>query len=239
MSAQLSQSLQELPIRLQKLVHSRAKGLSRRRQETQFNLLRAAANLYAEQGINGTTVEEISEAAGYTRGAFYSNFRNLDDLLIVLLETEYNYLIERIDRARELIPKLLPKNPSIAGQAQATPELADFADHWIQTLPLTRQDVLLRSELASHAIRSETFRKPFVIARTQLVAAVTRFLQEGMPIIKVEPVIEVEEISQIMVSLVERASKNQLVKDPHGTQLNEVSAQMLLPVLRGLLRPAP
>ena len=37
-------------------------------------MLEAAAAVFAERGFYGASVEEIAERAGYTRGAFYSNF---------------------------------------------------------------------------------------------------------------------------------------------------------------------
>ena len=59
--------------------------LSRRRSETQDRLLAAAVPLFAERGISASTVELICERAGFTRGAFYSNFESKDDLVRNLL----------------------------------------------------------------------------------------------------------------------------------------------------------
>ena len=41
--------------------------------------------MFADRGINGASVEEICEAAGYTRGAFYSNFADKSELVLALL----------------------------------------------------------------------------------------------------------------------------------------------------------
>ena len=45
-----------------------------RRQATRERLLDAAFEVFAEQGVHASTVEQIAERAGFTRGAFYSNF---------------------------------------------------------------------------------------------------------------------------------------------------------------------
>lgn len=45
----------------------------------------AAAELFAERGVNGTSVEQIAERAGYTRGAFYGNFEDKHELVVALL----------------------------------------------------------------------------------------------------------------------------------------------------------
>ena len=57
-----------------------------RRAQTRERLLVAAVSVFAERGIIGASVEEICEAAGFTRGAFYSNFADKDELVLVLLQ---------------------------------------------------------------------------------------------------------------------------------------------------------
>ncbi|ADB35802.1 transcriptional regulator, TetR family [Kribbella flavida DSM 17836] len=60
---------------------------------TRARLLTAAAELFAERGVNGASVEQIAERAGYTRGAFYGNFTGKPALVAALLEhrTEHEY----------------------------------------------------------------------------------------------------------------------------------------------------
>lgn len=58
-----------------------------RQLETRRRLLDAAEALFAEKGINGTSIEEITERAGFSRGAFYSNFADRDALVVALLES--------------------------------------------------------------------------------------------------------------------------------------------------------
>ena len=58
--------------------------VSKRRAETREKLLAAAADVFAERGFGRATVEEICEHAGFSRGAFYSNFDSLDELFFAL-----------------------------------------------------------------------------------------------------------------------------------------------------------
>ncbi len=44
------------------------------RDDTRDKLFEAAAQVFEDQGINGASIEAIAAAAGFTRGAFYSNF---------------------------------------------------------------------------------------------------------------------------------------------------------------------
>ncbi len=59
-----------------------AKRLSRseKRELTRAAILRSAATLFARQGVEGTSMEEIARHAGLTQGAIYSNFKSKADL---------------------------------------------------------------------------------------------------------------------------------------------------------------
>src|SRR5271166_4734292 len=61
----------------------------RRRQQTREHLLQAAAQVFAERGFHGASLDEVAAAAGFTKGAVYSNFKNKEDLFLALLEDAY------------------------------------------------------------------------------------------------------------------------------------------------------
>ncbi len=53
---------------------------------TRRRLLDAAQEVFAEHGFDGASIDEICTRAGFSRGAFYSNFSDKADLLITLCE---------------------------------------------------------------------------------------------------------------------------------------------------------
>jgi AcrR family transcriptional regulator len=59
------------------------------RDRTTQRLLVAARKLIAKRGLSDTSLEDIAEEAGYTRGAFYSNFGSKGDLFIELLRRDH------------------------------------------------------------------------------------------------------------------------------------------------------
>src|SRR5271166_5767661 len=61
----------------------------RRRQQTREHLLQAAAQVFAERGFHGASLDEVASVAGFTKGAVYSNFKNKEDLFLALLESRY------------------------------------------------------------------------------------------------------------------------------------------------------
>jgi AcrR family transcriptional regulator len=59
------------------------------RDQTRERLLDAAAVTIAKKGLAASSVEDIAAHAGYTRGAFYSNFDSKTDLFIELLKRDH------------------------------------------------------------------------------------------------------------------------------------------------------
>src|ERR1700710_1287212 len=99
------------------------------RDDTRDKLFEAAARVFEEQGIGGASVEAIAAAAGFTRGAFYSNFKSKDELIIAMLE---DHVEQSIRRNLELLAR--------------HKKLADFIAA-LRTMDRSRQDPLGRSPL--------------------------------------------------------------------------------------------
>jgi len=99
------------------------------RDDTREKLFEAAAHVFEEQGIGGASIEAIAAAAGFTRGAFYSNFTSKDELIIAMLEDHVEQTIRRnLD--------LLARHKNIA----------DFIEA-LRTMDRSQQDPLGRSPL--------------------------------------------------------------------------------------------
>ncbi len=99
------------------------------RDDTREKLFEAAARVFEEQGIGGASIEGIAAAAGFTRGAFYSNFKSKDELIIAMIEDHVEQSIRR--------------NLDLLAQHK---NLADFIDA-LKTMDRSRQDPLARSPL--------------------------------------------------------------------------------------------
>ncbi|AEW98014.1 MULTISPECIES: TetR family transcriptional regulator [Streptomycetaceae] len=75
----------------------------RRRAETQMEIARAAAVLFAEQGADATTAEDIARASGVALRTFYRYFRTKEEAVAPLLATGGRRWVESLARtAREL-----------------------------------------------------------------------------------------------------------------------------------------
>jgi AcrR family transcriptional regulator len=70
------------------------------REQTTQRLLDAAEKLIARKGLDAASVENIAAAAGYSRGAFYSNFKSKDDLFIELLRRDHQKSMTELNALR-------------------------------------------------------------------------------------------------------------------------------------------
>ena len=78
----------------------------RRRELTRSALVEAAADVFARRGYDGASLEEIAEAAGFTRGAIYSNFGSKEDLMLAVVERYNETLVgafsDTLERATDI-----------------------------------------------------------------------------------------------------------------------------------------
>lgn len=74
-------------------------GSTRDRNRTRTEMVAATARLIQETGRTWFSVEEVCRAAGYTRGAFYSSFAKMQDLLLAVHELQNQQLLERAGAA--------------------------------------------------------------------------------------------------------------------------------------------
>src|SRR5258708_1901215 len=61
---------------------------------TRQRLLQAAEEVFSERGFHGASIEEIVERAGYTSGAFYSNFESKEELFLALFDARNAELLQ-------------------------------------------------------------------------------------------------------------------------------------------------
>ena len=72
-----------------------------RRAHTRERLFTAAFSVFAERGIIGASVEEICDRAGFTRGAFYSNFTDKDEFVLAILQRQAERDFRTIEEVAE------------------------------------------------------------------------------------------------------------------------------------------
>ncbi|GAA4416067.1 TetR/AcrR family transcriptional regulator [Georgenia halophila] len=73
--------------------------ISARRERTRERLLDAALDVFSRQGLQASSIEAVCEAAGFTRGAFYSNFDSKEELFLALTERDVRTRLATLEAA--------------------------------------------------------------------------------------------------------------------------------------------
>ncbi len=130
---------------------------------TRLRLIEAAERLFVRRGFDDASVEEISEMAGYSRGAFYSNFDTKDQVFLAV-----------IDRRR-------PKALDDILQLESEPvERIAAVRNWFANQWRLKDFIALRMEFSRRAFRDRSVRTHLAeLLRLELEtysASVGRFL---------------------------------------------------------------
>lgn len=64
---------------------------------TRSCLMQSAAKVFARRGLQSASIDEVAEDAGFTKGAFYANFKNKEELFLAMLDERFAERIEEID----------------------------------------------------------------------------------------------------------------------------------------------
>jgi AcrR family transcriptional regulator len=164
-------------------------------------LLKAAAQVFADKGFQAASVDEIAERAGFSKGAVYWHFESKDDLFFALLE-------ERVDRPlREAIQAF--------ESAPAERDMSLQADHVFDLLIEQQRDlVLLQVEYWSLAVRDRRLRARYVKRQTAFRKIYARAIEarlehRGEP----PPDVPAEEIAAALIGAIHGMALQKLV-DP-------------------------
>lgn len=147
-----------------------------RRRETRGRLIESAAEVFVEEGLQGASVESICTRAGFTRGAFYSNFSSKEELFLATLTREHEKRLESLRvRATELEPRLQSLQAPLERST-----LAAYVTDFVAPAEPTLDWYLLETEFVLLATRD-----------AQLAPGFTEFLQhfEGAVVTIVEDLV--------------------------------------------------
>lgn len=161
----------------------RRRGLSRaeKQERTRGALLRAASRLFCKRGLEGTSIDEVAEAAGYTKGAFYANFKSKEELFLVMLDERFSSELERLDRA------LAGTDDPEKEARVAAAEFVHFAsdDEWPR----------LYFQFAAHAARNEDFRQELATRQQAMRERLVKVYERWSKDFGVDPPLPVADIA--------------------------------------------
>jgi len=193
---------------------------TRRRTETRARLLDAALAVLGEQGLARSSVESICERAGFTRGAFYSNFATMDEVVAALYTAQASHLVERVEER-------------LAGGLDGS-DLEQVVAHVLEVLPADHPWHAVRTEFTAQALRNPDAAKALVAQRAELRGRLGPVLLEALTRVGRRPVVPVDDLVRALVTTHESLVTARLLGDVSqttGTQNHAFEARVLTSVL--------
>ncbi len=158
----------------------------RRRQLTREHLLAAAAQVFAERGFHGATLDEVGRVAGFTKGAVYSNFASKDDLFLALFKENYEHEMARLVATLE------------SSTVPPAERLADFVTLIEDETRASRTSPLLNLEFWLYAARNPEARARLADLDNQAVAATSDLLRTLRESEGLEPLEDTERVARLI-----------------------------------------
>src|SRR4051794_30033157 len=121
-----------------------------RRDATRRKLVASAARVFAEKGFSGASIEQISDDAGLSRGAFYAHFTDKSELFLAVLDQMVDGLQQLVaDAPGRPGPEVLLEALSSAHVGSSRIEPAWF-QLYSEFRSLALRDTATRQRLAQH-----------------------------------------------------------------------------------------
>lgn len=153
---------------------------TKRREATKARLVAAGISEFARRGIDATSVEQVCDAAGFTRGAFYSNFETKDDLCIAITREISTAMAESLQTALAEMPE--------------TVEGPDMVEYLLAPRAPSPDVRTTQMELELRAHRDPAFGKRYREARVHLWPPYVELVQKASDRAGIEYVMNLQDL---------------------------------------------
>lgn len=208
---------------------ARPKRVTRRRAQTRERLLDAALDVFAAHGLGTATVEEVCERAGFTRGAFYSNFHSLEELFFALYQRQSLLLVER---ARGIIMESVEAHDaSVDTEADALIDTA--VERFLATQSTSRGWWLVATEYLLYAARRPEAAARLAEYRREFRDQLTPLLTEGLARADRRLTIDVDDFVRLLIA-VHEGGLGQSYLEPDAVPYGRIDRLAIPCLIRGL-----
>lgn len=152
-----------------------------KQRRTRSSLLRAAEKVFCRYGLEAASIDQVAQEAGYTKGAFYANFKSKEELFLVMLDERFARELERLDHM--LAGTDEPLQEALAAAADFIHFASD--DDWPR----------LYFQFVAHAVHDDEFREELATRMQAMRARLTELFSRWKENYGKEPPIPQEDIT--------------------------------------------
>ena len=160
----------------------------RKRENTRARLVEAAEDVFVRKGLRGVTVDDLVGAAGFTRGAFYSNFSSIDEVFFAVFDRQSTRLLEIVTEETESIPEDEFTMDSLGLILDA---IAPLGERWYA----------LQTEFTLLALRDADARQLLQSHRARLDGRMQQAIGDVVRRLGREPTVSIELVTETAVAL--------------------------------------
>lgn len=152
-------------------------------------LLDGAMQVFAERGFAGASIDDIAAAAGFTKGAVYSQFAGKDDLFFTLLSEQISTRIELIAQTRAI--HVDSAEDAIRSMGEKLSLLLMGSHSW----------QMLFLEFWQRAAREPEVRKRYVEQRLMVRRQISHFIENEAARLGISLTMDPEDIVNLVLAL--------------------------------------
>ena len=151
-------------------------GLTRKQRQahTRARLMRSAASVAAERGLERASLDAVAEHAGFTKGAVYANFASKEELFLAMLDARFAERAAELDRI-------------LSTEADPDSQAREAAAGFIAAIESEPEWERLFFEFAVYAARNEDFRVELVARYRSMRERIAELLAARAERLGIEP----------------------------------------------------
>jgi AcrR family transcriptional regulator len=175
-------------------------------------LMRSAAKVFTRRGLQQASIDEVAEDAGFTKGAFYANFKSKEELFLAMLDERFAERIEEIERV-------------IAGEGTTAEKARRAGDDFTHMIAADPEWQRLFFEFSAYAARNDEFREELVTRYRAMRDRVAAALRARAAEVGLESALPYEQVAMMTCAMANGFALEKLLEgddtpdDLYGTML--------------------
>lgn len=188
---------------------------SAKRRRTRAALVAAAHEVFAEHGLGGTTIDQLTRAAGFTRGAFYSNFASKEELMLAVMEREQEQVTVAMAQGVEDAGVEDAGDEDHADEGGAT-TIEELTETLVEVLAIgssNREWQLAVMEALPVSLRDPSLARRQLSIRAAAESLTRELVERGLERLERRASVELDLLVRLLLGLVDRLRTDVLLED--------------------------
>lgn len=211
-----------------------------RREKTKNQLIEGAFRVFSRVGVSAASIEMICEEAGFTRGAFYSNFESKEQLLLEVVRTNMDFAVSQLDDALQEFTETYTQPDRPKNRMMIEPdEVSKIID---QIVPYQFSEVrwfIVFAEFRLAGLRDEKIGKILLKTEHEFHAQIAQVLTKALEPLGLQFTVPAETGTKMFLQIYQNALWNALLQnaDDISEKAREIAMQEIPDLIEVLIRP--